>query len=194
MKIQKINIKKIKPNPKNPRVIRDDDFHQLVQSIKEFPKMLQIRPIVVNDEMFVLGGNMRLRACQESGLKEVYIIKADELDSKEQLEFMIKDNNNFGMWDWDKLANEWDTQSLQDWGMKLKFLEEEFEIEEHNNPNAYDKPDSRDDEYSNFEIVLRHETKLKFLEVLNDIKNKNKYTKIEESILRLIEIYNEKRK
>lgn len=119
MNTEKINIKKLKPNPANPRTIRDDKFHKLVQSVKDFPQMLEIRPIVVNDQYEVLGGNMRLRACIEAGMKEVTIIRASELTEDQQRRFIISDNNNFGSWDMDALANEWDADELQEWGVDL---------------------------------------------------------------------------
>jgi len=119
MKTEKIKITKVKRNPDNPRVIKDNKFHKLVKSIKEFPEMLEIRPIVVNEDMFVLGGNMRLKACQEAGLKEVHIIKADQLTVKQQREFIIKDNVSFGEWDWDMIANKWDSVDLGDFGMDV---------------------------------------------------------------------------
>ena len=106
MKIQKVNIKEIKRNPNNPRTIHKDKFNKLVNSIKELPEMLNLRPIVVNEDMVVLGGNMRLRACKEAGLKEVPIIKVTELSQEKQREFVIKDNVGYGQWDWDSLANE----------------------------------------------------------------------------------------
>jgi DNA modification methylase len=114
-----IKISEIKSNPNNPRLIKDDKFKKLVKSIQEFPEMLKLRPIVVNNEMIVLGGNMRLKACIEAGLKEVYILKADDLTEEQQKEFIVKDNVGFGEWDWDILANEWDTEKLQDWGLDL---------------------------------------------------------------------------
>ena len=117
MKTETIKLYKIKSNPDNPRLIKDDKFHKLVKSIKEFPEMLKIRPIVVNEEMVVLGGNMRLKACKEAGLKEVYILKADELTEQQQREFIVKDNVGFGEWDWDALGNEWNSVQLEDWGM-----------------------------------------------------------------------------
>ena len=117
--IEKINIKKIFANPVNPRIIKDFKFKKLVKSIKEFPEMLKLRPIVVNSEMGILGGNMRYKACQELGLKEVYIIKADNLTDKQIQQFVIKDNVGFGEWDWDILANSWDTQELKDWGIDV---------------------------------------------------------------------------
>lgn len=119
MKTETVNISKIKNNPNNPRVIKDDKFAKLVKSIKEFPKMLEIRPIVVNDDMIVLGGNMRLKACKEAGLKEVPIIKASDLTEEEQRQFIIKDNISGGEWDWDMLANEWDAEQLDEWGLDV---------------------------------------------------------------------------
>jgi len=112
-------ISAIKRNPNNPRILKDDKFAKLTQSIKDFPQMLEIRPIVVNDDMVVLGGNMRLKACKEAGLKEVPVMKVSDLTEEQQREFIIKDNVGFGEWDWDLLANEWDTVLLDDWGLEL---------------------------------------------------------------------------
>jgi len=124
-------ITKVKSNPNNPRLIKDDKFHKLVNSIKEFPKMLEIRPIVVNDDMIVLGGNMRLKACKEAGLKEVPVIKASDLTEEEQRQFIIKDNVSGGEWDWDMLANEWDVEQLDEWGLDIPvFPQVELEAEE----------------------------------------------------------------
>ena len=138
MKIEKVKVSEVKNNPNNPRVIKNDKFKKLVRSISEFPEMLEIRPIVVDKDNIVLGGNMRLRACKEAGLKEVYIVKADQLTEKQQREFIIKDNVGFGEWDWDDLANEWDVDELEDWGLDLPFdlKVEELEAEE----DDYDIP------------------------------------------------------
>lgn len=122
MQITKVKIGDIKINTENPRSIKDSKFNKLVKSIKEFPEMLQIRPIVVNEENVILGGNMRYKACQQAGLDEVYIIKAKDLSEDQQKEFLIKDNSGFGEWDWDILANEWDHQELMDWGVDLPAL------------------------------------------------------------------------
>ena len=119
MKSVLTKISAIKRNPNNPRILKDDKFAKLTQSIKDFPQMLDIRPIVVNDDMVVLGGNMRLKACKEAGLKEVPVIKVNDLTEEQQREFIIKDNVGFGEWDWDLLANEWDTALLDDWGLEL---------------------------------------------------------------------------
>ncbi len=112
-----VSINEVKANENNPRFIKDYKFKKLVKSIKEFPEMLKLRPIVVNSDMVVLGGNMRLKACTEAGLKEVYILKADELTEEQQREFIVKDNVGFGEWDWDILGNEWNSVQLEDWGM-----------------------------------------------------------------------------
>jgi DNA modification methylase len=127
--MQLVNIQEIKNNENNPRIIKDYKFKQLVKSIKEFPEMLKLRPIVVNSDMIVLGGNMRLKACKEAGLKEVWILKADELTEEQQREFIVKDNVGFGEWDWDVLANEWNNQQLEDWGLDLLPFEEEDVLE-----------------------------------------------------------------
>jgi DNA modification methylase len=131
IKTEWIKIGKVKNNPNNPRLIKDDKFKKLVNSIKEFPKMLEIRPIVVNDDMIVLGGNMRLRACKEAGLKEVPIIKVSDLTEDEQRQFIIKDNVSGGEWDWDMIANEWDVEQLDEWGLDVPvFPQIELEAEE----------------------------------------------------------------
>jgi ParB-like chromosome segregation protein Spo0J len=127
MKTEVIKITEVKTNPNNPRVIKDDKFDKLVASIKEFPKMLEIRPIVVNDDMIVLGGNMRLKACKAAGLKEVHVIKASELTEDEQRQFIIKDNVSGGEWDWDMLANEWDVEQLEEWGLDVPNFGEDAE-------------------------------------------------------------------
>ena len=121
--IEEINIKLVIPHPNNPRLIKDDKFKKLVKSIKEFPEMLNLRPIVVDDNYVVLGGNMRLRACIEAGLKRVPIIKASALTAEQQKRFIITDNVGFGEWDWDMLANEWDQEELIDWGLDLPVMD-----------------------------------------------------------------------
>jgi hypothetical protein len=119
MQAKTVKISEIKTNPNNPRVIKDDKFAKLVKSIQEFPKMLEIRPIVVNADMIVLGGNMRLKACKEAGLKEIPVIFADDLTEDQQREFIIKDNVGFGEWDWEMIANEWDSEQLEEWGLDI---------------------------------------------------------------------------
>jgi len=125
-----VSINTVKINPNNPRLVKDDKFKKLVNSIKTFPEMLKIRPIVVNNDMIVLGGNMRLKACKEAGLKEVHIIKADTLTEEQQREFIIKDNVGFGEWDWDLIANEWDAEQVAEWGLDLDIENEIDNIED----------------------------------------------------------------
>jgi DNA modification methylase len=129
--MQLVKITEVKLNPNNPRLIKDDKFKKLVQSIKDFPEMLNIRPIVVNQDMIILGGNMRYKACKEAGLKEIPIIKTD-LTEEQQKEFLIKDNTSGGEWDWEVLANEWDSEQLEAWGLDLPidFNTEVLEAEE----------------------------------------------------------------
>ena len=138
METRLVSIGQVKPNENNPRIIKDYKFKKLVKSIQDFPQMLQLRPIVVNEDNVVLGGNMRLKACKEAGLKEVYIIQAKDLTEEQQKEFIVKDNVGFGEWDWDILANEWDVAQLEDWGLDgFPFEEEVLEAKE----DDYTEPD-----------------------------------------------------
>jgi hypothetical protein len=127
---QLIKISQVKSNPNNPRLIKDAKFKKLVKSVQEFPEMLELRPIVVDENMIVLGGNMRLKACIEAGLKEVWIEVAN-LTEQQKKEFTIKDNVGFGEWEWDMLANEWDSVQLAEWGLDVWQNEDDIEdIEE----------------------------------------------------------------
>ena len=116
---KQLKINEIKPNESNPRVIKDDRFKKLVKSIKDFPEMLELRPIVVDENMIVLGGNMRLKASKEAGLKTVWVEIAEGLSEEQKKEFIVKDNVGFGDWEWDMLANEWDSVQLSDWGLNV---------------------------------------------------------------------------
>jgi len=139
----KEKISNVKTNPNNPRVIKDDNFKKLVKSIQEFPKMLEIRPIVVNDDMIVLGGNMRLKACKEAGLKEVSIIKASDLTEDEQRQFIIKDNVSGGEWDWEMLANEWDAEQLEAWGLDVPVFDNTDYSDKNKELNVEDFEDQK---------------------------------------------------
>ena len=136
---QLIKLNQIKSNPNNPRIIKDVKFKKLVNSIKEFPEMLEKRPIVVDENYMVLGGNMRTKACKQAGLKEVWVDVAKGWSSEQKAEFIIKDNSGFGEWDWDMLANEWDVDKLNDWGLDLPpMFDEVLEAEE----DDYTEPDN----------------------------------------------------
>jgi ParB-like chromosome segregation protein Spo0J len=127
--MERVDIRQVRSNPDNPRFIKGDKFEKLVKSIREFPQMLELRPIVVNKDMIVLGGNMRLKACEEAGIEQVPIIFADNLTEEQQKEFIIKDNSSFGEWDWDLLANEWNTDQLADWGLDIPNFDTDIEDE-----------------------------------------------------------------
>ena len=122
----RIATSKLKTNPNNPRAIRKDQLDKLVKSLREFPEMLEARPIVVDPDFVVLGGNMRLKAAQLAGLTEVPVYVASWEEAKHK-EFIIKDNLAFGEWDWDMLANEWDAEELDDWGLDVPLEEESTE-------------------------------------------------------------------
>jgi len=128
---QQVKISKVKGNPSNPRIIKNDKFKKLVKSIQEFPEMLKLRPIVVDEDFMVLGGNMRLKASKEAGLKEVWIDIAEGLTEEQKKEFIVKDNVGFGEWEWDILANEWDSVELAEWGLDVWQNEDDLkDIEE----------------------------------------------------------------
>ena len=163
--MERVDIKQVRSNPDNPRFIKGNKFDKLVKSIKEFPQMLDLRPIVVNQDMIVLGGNMRLKACEEAGLKEVPIIFADNLTPEQEKEFIIKDNSSFGEWDWDLLANEWDTEKLSEWGMDVWQPEKDLDLNDFFN----EEEKSEDDKIQKPTIVLEYtqEDHDMLIEILN---------------------------
>lgn len=148
---QQVKISKVKGNPNNPRIIKNDKFKKLVKSIQEFPEMLKLRPIVVDEDMIVLGGNMRLKASKDAGLKEVWIEVAEGLTEEQKKEFIVKDNVGFGEWEWDMLANEWDSVQLAEWGLDVWENEDD---EQKNEPQ--DMSDNISAEYR-IEIELKSE-------------------------------------
>jgi ParB-like chromosome segregation protein Spo0J len=123
MAVQTVKISDVKSNPNNPRLIKDDKFLKLVQSLKDFPEMAKVRPIVVNQDFIVLGGNMRLKAMKEAGWKDVPVEVVDWTE-QQQKEFIIKDNVGFGEWEWDILANEWEADDLEKWGLDVPGFED----------------------------------------------------------------------
>ena len=138
--IKKVKITEVISNPNNPRLIKDDKFKKLVKSIQDFPDMLNVRPIVVNKDMVVLGGNMRLKAIKEAGIKEINIEIVDWSEDK-QKEFIIKDNASFGEWDWDDLANNWDAEELTDWGLDIpNFTNNDIKEKQDNTINVLTCP------------------------------------------------------
>lgn len=172
-----LKISEIKKNPNNPRFIRDNKFKLLVKSIKEFPEMLKLRPIVINEEKVVLGGNMRLTAAIEAGLKEVPTTMAVGLSEEKQREFVIKDNASFGEWEWDLLANEWNSVELQDWGLDTWMNEDDFITSEE-----FNIPDIQKEPFQNMTFHLA-DTQAEFIkETLKEINsNKAAREKIDKS-------------
>ena len=138
-----VKIKDIKLNPSNPRLIKDEKFAKLVKSIKDFPKMMELRPLVVNEDNVIIGGNMRFKAIKELGYTNIpdeWVKRADGLNEEETRRFIIADNVGFGEHDWDVLANEWDVSELEEWGMDVwnadinNMQEEELHLEEDFDP------------------------------------------------------------
>jgi hypothetical protein len=150
IKTKSVKIGEVKVNPNNPRLIKDDKFAKLVQSIKDLPQMLEIRPIVVNSDMVVLGGNMRLKACKEAGLKEVPIIIADNLTEDQQREFLIKDNVSGGEWDWTIIQSEWDAEQLSEWGLDVWQPNSEINLDDFFEDNGESEKEQK------FKIVLEY--------------------------------------
>ena len=173
--MQLINIQEVKPNENNPRFIKDYKFKKLVKSIKGFPEMLKLRPIVVNSDMVVLGGNMRLKACKEAGLKEVWVLKADDLTEKQQREFIVKDNVGFGEWDWDVLGNEWNTQQLEDWGMEVIG----FDVDEDDLSDDFSLPDGDKAPFQQQTYTLADAQAEQIKNAIADVKKTEEYNYVE---------------
>jgi len=139
---QQVKISKVKGNPDNPRIIKNDKFKKLVKSIQEFPEMLKLRPIVVDEDFMVLGGNMRLKASKDAGLKEVWIEIAEGLTKEQKKEFIVKDNVGFGEWEWDMLANDWDSVQLAEWGLDVWQNEDDLDEPDFNELTDDNKKDA----------------------------------------------------
>lgn len=169
--MQKVSLDQIKANPNNPRLIKDDKFNKLVKSIKEFPEMLELRPIVVNEDMIVLGGNMRLKACKEAGLKEVPVIKASSLTPEQQKEFIIKDNVGFGEWDWELIANEWDAEQVTDWGLDIPG----FDLNPNELGEGFTLPDGDKSPFQQMTFTLADEQATVIKNAIDDIKATDEY-------------------
>jgi|TARA_R100000084_G_scaffold38927_2_gene15703 ParB-like chromosome segregation protein Spo0J len=128
--MKKIDINKIKENSENPRYITEEKFEKLVESLKEFPEMLEVRELVVDENFVVLGGNMRLKALKAVGVKEVPYKQVKNWTEQQKREFIIKDNIGFGQWDWDILGNEWDNEELNKWGLQTYDIKNDIELDD----------------------------------------------------------------
>lgn len=190
MKTKVVKLTEIKSNPSNPRIIKDDKFKKLVKSIKEFPKMLEIRPIVVDKDNVVLGGNMRLKACKEAGITEVTIISVEDLTKEEQQQFVVKDNLSYGEWDWDSLTKDFDMTALSDWGMDVPSFNMNIMEPQIDHSDLGDKMNT----YINNaikQIVLYYELKQyqEVLETLDNISKENELNDNTEVVDFLIDFY-----
>ena len=166
-----VPIHEIKANPNNPRLIKDEKFAKLVKSIKEFPEMLKLRPIVVNDDMIVLGGNMRLKACKEAGLIQIPVIKASSLTEEQQKEFIIKDNVGFGEWDWELIANEWDAEQVTDWGLDIPG----FDLDSNTLGEGFTLPDGDKAPFQQMTFTLADEQATVIKNAIDEIKGTDEY-------------------
>lgn len=149
MKTKIVKISEVKLNPNNPRIIKDDKFRKLVKSIQEFPEMLDIRPIVVNGDMVVLGGNMRYKACKEAGLKEIPIIMADHLTEEQAKQFIIKDNVSGGEWDWEMLHKDWNIEEVKEWGVDVWTPASDINLDDF-----FSEDNQKEEKEQKFQIVL----------------------------------------
>ena len=172
----KLKINELKPNQDNPRIIKEGKFKKLVKSIKEFPEMLEFRPIVVDENMTILGGNMRYKACVEAGIKEVYVKIAKDLTKEQKREFIIKDNLSFGEWDWDIIANEWSVEPLETWSLDLPLFEENKYTKNIEAP-SYKPTDIKPEIYQLFDET-------KFLELIEKIKKSNVDNEIKDFLIK----------
>ena len=169
-----MNIKQIKPNTNNPRVIKGDKFKKLVQSIKDFPEMLELRPIVIDENNIVLGGNMRLRACTEAGLTDVPVKVAKGLTEEQKKEFIVKDNVGFGEWDWDILANQWDSVKLEEWG-----LDAWQNMDDIDTSDEFSLPDGDKEPFQQQTYTLADEQAVQIKNAISDVKKTEEYKYVE---------------
>lgn len=164
-------IRDIKPNPDNPRVIRDEKFTKLKNSIQEFPEMLKLRPIVVDENDVILGGNQRYRALQELKHKQVWTIKASELTEAQKREFIIKDNVGYGEHNWDVLANEWDAAELEAWGLDIPG----FDLNADELGEDFSLPDGDKEPFQQMTFTLADEQAEVIKNAIADMKGTDEY-------------------
>ena len=165
-----MNINEIKPNPNNPRIIKDEKFKKLVKSIQDFPQMLELRPIVIDENNIVLGGNMRLKACIEAGLKDVPVKQAKELTEEQKKEFIVKDNVGYGEWDWSDLANNWETEELEEWGLDIIGFSNIEDLGE-----GFSLPDGDKSPFQQMTFTLADEQATQIKNAIEEIKRTEEY-------------------
>ena len=169
-----MKLSEIKINPSNPRVLNDERFRKLINSISEFPKMMTLRPIVVDSNNMVLGGNMRLKALQFLKFKEIpdnWIKRADELTEEEKKRFIIADNVGFGEWDWDLIANEWNAEELNNWGLELPG----FDVDSDQYGEGFSLKDGDKEPFQQMTFTLADEQASVIQNAISDIKQTDEY-------------------
>jgi hypothetical protein len=172
---KKVKINQILKNSDNPRYIKEDKFNKLVKSIKEFPEMLEKRPIVVDENMIVLGGNMRLRACVQAGFKEVWIEQVTNWTDKQKKEFIIKDNVGFGEWDWDVLGNNYTFEELENWGLEVN----SFDIDDMETSDEFTLPDGDKEPFQQQTYTLADKQAILIKNAITDIKKTEEFKYVE---------------
>lgn len=172
---QIVKISQIKSNPKNPRTIKDEKFEKLKKSIQDFPDMLNKRPLVCftdkDGKYVVLGGNMRLKAAKDLGLKEMPIILADEWTEEQKIEFLIKDNVGYGEWDWQQLSTDWDNEKIEEWGLDLPG----FDIDADKLGEDFTLPDGDKSPFQQMTFTLADEQAEQIKNAIADIKQTEEY-------------------
>jgi hypothetical protein len=169
-----MKLSKLKGNPNNPRIIKDDKFKKLVKSINDFPKMMALRPIVVDENFIVQGGNMRLKALQEIGFKDIpdeWVKQVKDLSEDEKKQFIIKDNVGFGEWDWEELANNWDAMQLTEWGLDIpNFVNDSNEF-----GTEFSLPDGDKAPFQQMTFTLADEQATQIKNAIEEIKRSEEY-------------------
>jgi hypothetical protein len=172
---EKVKINSLIKNTDNPRYIKEDKFNKLVKSIKEFPEMLEKRPIIVDENMIVLGGNMRLRACLQAGFKEVWIEQVTNWTDKQKKEFVIKDNVGFGEWDWDVLGNNYTFEELENWGLDVNT----FDIRDIETSDEFTLPDGDKEPFQQQTYTLADKQAVLIKNAITDIKKTEEFKYVE---------------
>jgi hypothetical protein len=170
-----MRIQDIRPNAENPRIIKDHKFKQLVESIKSFPQMLELRPIVIDENNVVLGGNMRLKACIEAGLTDVPVVQAKDLTDLQKKEFIVKDNVGYGEWDWEDLANSWDVEQITDWGLDING----FDVNANDLSDEFSLPSGDKSPFQQMTFTLADEQAIQIKNAIEEIKRTEEYKFVE---------------
>ena len=209
---KKIKLSGLTPNDDNPRLLKDSNWLKILNSVKESPAFMELNPIKVDEQMLILGGNQRFRACEflkwETVPYQVFTKAMAIINNKSRIknglseatyeeqceEFIIKDNVSYGDWDYDMLANKWDSQNLDHYGVDVwQSKDDFFEVDDLENSSKAKEPKASDDDYSIFELIMKHENKVSFIDLLSKIKREYAFEKQEEALMELIRVYENKK-